>query len=157
MVTSAVRTRRRLLAPRRARLRGRVDRRHHGAFCRQRLGEDPAAAPDVEGALAPEPPEHAAKILHPRRVELVQPHERACVGPPDVGQTLDESLVLLGLRQPAEPRQVIAHPGTRTPITSPSRIGTTAETTRGSVAASRLNARTPSVPGEQSASSTTEP
>src|SRR6058998_1586913 len=100
---------------------------------------------------------NAAKILHPRRVELVQPHERACVGPPDVGQTLDESLVLLGLRQPAHPRQVIAHPGTRTPITSPSRIGTTAETTRGSVAASRLNARTPSVPGERSASSTTEP
>src|SRR5439155_26664480 len=123
----------------------------------QRLGQEPAAEPEFELAIAPDPPEHDAKMLDPRRVDLVQPHERARVGLPDLGQTLDESLVLLGLRQPAEPRQVIAHPGTRTPITSPSRIGTTAETTRGSVAASRLNARTPSVPGEQSASSTTEP
>ena len=127
---------------------GWIDPCHDGALRREGLGEDPAATADVERPLAAKPPEDAAEVLHPHGVQLVQAGERPGRAPPDVGRGLHQALELVRLGQAAHPRQRIAHDETLTPMTRPSRIGATAETTRGSVAARRLNARTPSVPGE---------
>ena len=126
----------------------RVDSGDDGPFRGERLREDAAATADIERALPAEAAEHAAKVIHAGDVELVQARERARIVPPDVRQALHEPLVLLRLGELPERRQGVAHPGVFTPTTSPSRIGTTALVTRGSVPASRLKARTPSVAGE---------
>src|SRR5207247_7546477 len=139
------------------RLLRRVDRGHARALGGERLGQEAAAAPYVQGPLAPEPPERLAKIGDPHHVELVQADEGAGVVPPHAGQAFHQAIVLLPLGEPAEPRQLVAHDTSLTPITRPSRIGATAATTRGSLAASRLNARTPSASAEWSPGSTTAP
>src|SRR2546430_16813666 len=76
-----------------------------------------AAAPHVQGPLAPESPERLAKIGDPHHVELVQADEGAGVVPPHAGQAFHQAIVLLPLGEPAEPRQLVAHDSSLTPIT----------------------------------------
>src|SRR3989441_1164955 len=135
----------------------RVDPRDIGPFRRERLGEDAAARADVQNALPPEAAEHAPKVRDAGDVQLVQPRKRARTAPPQIGDPLEQAIVLVGHRKSFEPRELTAHPGTFTPTTRPSRIGTAAATTRGSVAARRLKARTPSASGLVSVGSTTAP
>src|SRR2546422_11658642 len=104
-----------------------------------------------------ESPERLTKIGDPHHVELVQADEGAGVVPPHAGQTFHQAIVLLPLGEPPEPRQLVAHDSSLTPITRPSRIGATAATTRASLAPSRLNARTPSASAEGPPRPTTAP
>src|SRR2546422_8769992 len=104
-----------------------------------------------------ESPERLAKIGDPHHVELVQADEGAGVVPPHAGQAFHQAIVLLPLGEPAEPRQLVAHDSSLTPITRPSRIRATAATTRGSLAAGRVNARTPAAYADSEPGSTTAP
>src|SRR5205809_4124397 len=87
----------------------RVDTGYRRPLGGERLGEDAAAAPHVEDALAPEPAEHAAEVFDPHRVQLVQPGERPRVAPPHARDPVYQALVLLGLRETAEAGELVGH------------------------------------------------
>src|SRR3989441_10339328 len=135
----------------------RVDPRDVRPFRRERLSEDAAARAYVKNALPLEAAEHAPKVRDAGDVQLVQPRKRAGTAPPQIGDPLEQALVFVGRRKSLEPRELTAHSESFTPTTRPSRIGTAAATTRGSAAARRLKARTPSASGLRSAGSTTAP
>src|SRR5947199_9243801 len=120
---------------------GRIDAGDDRARRSERLGEDSSPATDVERALAAEPSEHPAEVLHADDIQLVQARERPGATPPDVRRGLDQSLVFVGLGQTPDPGKSIAHVETLTPITNPSRRGAPADATRRAVAPSQAQAR----------------
>src|SRR2546426_12362220 len=82
---------------------GRIDAGDDRARRSERLGEDSSPATDVERALAAEPSEHPAEVLHADDIQLVQARERPGATPPDVRRGLDQSLVFVGLGQTPDP------------------------------------------------------
>src|SRR5207248_3083405 len=99
----------RVVAGYRERALRRVDTGHPGALGREGFGQDPAAATHIEHALAAEPVEHRAEILHPHGVQLVQSGERSGVAPPEARHALHQTLVLLGLGEAAEAGKLLGH------------------------------------------------